>query len=187
MESRAASSANPTQDKGFGQVAKGTSPGRRKDALLRSGLPLENVVARLLKDAGCDVWGEFAYVRTNENGVQTEFSVDTHAVGFLQDRRHGLWATLELLVECKYCYPGSSWVFVRHQSDTSLTSDVTTCVQSVCVRQLADLTPLSDAQGKIPRCTKGIVLHDNGPDTKTVYEGLSQLRYAMPAAISLNF
>lgn len=50
------------------------SPKKWKDALLRSSLPLEHIIAQKLSKIGIYVSGEYTYLRPNEDGINTEFS-----------------------------------------------------------------------------------------------------------------
>lgn len=72
-----------------------------KDALLKTSLPLEYLVADKLSKHGFLVVGEFSYSRSNEQGIDTEFSIDLLANKFLEKRKDDAWANLSLLVECK--------------------------------------------------------------------------------------
>jgi hypothetical protein len=56
---------------------------RWKDHLLKSSLPLEHVVRRELAELGMGAMHTFTYVRRNEHGNRTEFSVDIHATTWL--------------------------------------------------------------------------------------------------------
>ena len=70
-----------------------------KDGLLKSSLPLEQLVAEVLANQKFFVCGEYSYLRTNENGLETEFSVDLEAFDLLPEPG-GSWGELRLLIEC---------------------------------------------------------------------------------------
>jgi hypothetical protein len=50
-----------------------------KDALLGSGVPLEYSVRSILEKLGISDTREYKYLRPNEDGVETEFSIDLQA------------------------------------------------------------------------------------------------------------
>ena len=52
-----------------------------KDHLLKTGLPLEFLTAIEFESRGHSNWGEYPYLKRNENGVLTEFSVDPPVSG----------------------------------------------------------------------------------------------------------
>jgi len=64
-----------------------------KDALLKTSLPLEHMIAEKLDRRGFEVCGEYSYVRTNAQGVSTEFSADLWAFSLLKKRKGGYWGT----------------------------------------------------------------------------------------------
>ncbi len=47
-----------------------------KDALLKSGLPFEYLVAQKLSKLNFNLHGEYSYLRRNEDDKTTEFSID---------------------------------------------------------------------------------------------------------------
>jgi hypothetical protein len=56
-----------------------------KEPLLKSGLPLEHEVARILNQNGLSVPGEYKYLRAQQGGGSIEHSVDIHASMTLND------------------------------------------------------------------------------------------------------
>lgn len=72
-------------------IAKSNS--KWKDALLKTSLPLEHLVAEKLGKQKFDIWGEFSFVRENEHGLETEFSVDLHKnYPLMKSREHSFRA-----------------------------------------------------------------------------------------------
>lgn len=65
-----------------------------KDALLKTSLPLEYLVAEQLSDLRFGIHGEYHYLRPNEQGIPTEFSIDIWAVNQLFKKNLGIWASL---------------------------------------------------------------------------------------------
>jgi hypothetical protein len=150
-----------------------------KEHLLGSGLPLENEVARSLTKLGFSVWGEYKFQQPTSSGEPCDRSVDEHAVDLLSDRLLGSWSEVDLLVECKYNKPGSGWVFTPHRSD-ALIIGVTSVVDHLTTRSLADRTPLEDYQKPLVHCIRGELLHERGANDAAVGHGLDQLDYALP-------
>ena len=70
-----------------------------EDVLLKSGLPLEHVVAKKLADKAFNVLGTYSYAKYSEAGIEKEFSIDFVTVEALK-RGNKLWGSLNLLVEC---------------------------------------------------------------------------------------
>jgi hypothetical protein len=81
----------------------GKSNKKWKDFLLKTSMPLEYLVAEKLSELKYGIQCEYNYLRPNETGVPTEFSVDIWAVNNLFKKNFGLWANLNYLIECKYC------------------------------------------------------------------------------------
>ena len=75
-----------------------------KESLLKSSLPLETIVAEILTQLDLEIEGEFSYLRTNQEGIETEFSIDIVAQKLfdLTNRTKNL-GVIDFLVECKYC------------------------------------------------------------------------------------
>ena len=157
-----------------------------KEALLRSSLPLEHVVAEALTNGGVDVSGPFSYLRPNEHNVPTEFSVDIAAAAFVKTPENEFGADLQLLVECKYTTRDASWVFTPlYESARSWIGDPFSVWQSACTQQL-DAAPVSALASDFPLCGRGVSLQakdaNAAPESKStlIDRGLAQLRYAAP-------
>ncbi len=91
-----------------------------KDALLSSGLPLEYEIAKVLEKYEYEIEGEYAYLRENNKGMNSERSVNIYAVKKLYHDEKRVWGRIHLLIECKYSHEGKRWVFSllpRNQSD----------------------------------------------------------------------
>lgn len=154
-----------------------------KDYLLKSSLPLELRVAEAMGRSGFWVGGEYPYVRRNEEGRETEFSVDVHAVYELNrgDRQWGQW---EVLLECKYATPGVRWVFSPLPQVAEVLIGSIWVTEDLSTHRIIDKTPLLKIDHDLPYCMKGIALHDSGFDPNSVTKGLNQLRYAMPQVVN---
>lgn len=162
-----------------------------KDALLKTSLPLEFLVAEKLAKIDFDVSGEFTFVRKNEQNIDTEFSVDLRASRALYRGEYDEWAQINLLIECKYNYPGVKWVFAPHPQEPALITEVITVFQDLSIKQIAnegihtlyfDRRRLFD--DPLHLCIKGIELHEADANTQSITRGLHQLKWAIPHLVS---
>lgn len=154
-----------------------------KDALLKTSLPLEYLVAELLSDFRFGIHGEYHYLRPNEQGVPTEFSIDIWAVNHLFKKNRRIWGGLNYLIECKYCHPGVKWLFAPHiKSDTEHLFEGSTIyvLDKLCTRQIFDKRPIWNLAKKFPICFKGVELHQKDATPQNIERGRSQLRYGTP-------
>src|SRR5229473_4520754 len=85
-----------------------------KENLLKSSLPLEQLVAEELEKNTFYIAGEYSYTRKNEHEINTEFSIDllSHKSNLVEKSQFG--DILNILIECKYTYPTTKWVFSPH-------------------------------------------------------------------------
>lgn len=151
-----------------------------KDALLRTSVPLEYLVARHAHEHGFAVFGEYAYLRQSDEGTELEFSVDLWAMKSLKISEEDYWGKLHLLIECKYCYPGLNWVFARHVETSALYVDPISVFDHLCTRQIGDRGPAELLYGHLPLVFKGVELHSDNATTQSIDRGIHQLRYALP-------
>jgi hypothetical protein len=147
-----------------------------KDALLKTSLPLEYLVADMLRKREYFVGGEYSFIRKNEQNVDTEFSVDLRASEVFKKRRD-YWAEFNLLIECKYNYPGVKWIFAPHPEP--LSSGGINIFQELSTKQIFDFGPLYRFSEELPSCIKGIELHDSDANLQSIPRGLYQLKYAV--------
>jgi len=153
-----------------------------KDHLLKSSLPLEQLVAEKLIKKNLQIAGEYPYIRPNEQNINTEFSVDLHA--YATYAKGGVTSTrLNYLIECKYNYPGVKWVFTPHTNGLGnpLFSYTISHEENEILFHLWELSRYIPFY--IPICTRGIELHNNGFDPNIIFHGLNQLLYGMPNLI----
>jgi hypothetical protein len=101
----------------MGVEKKPHKSGKWKDALLRTSLPLEYLVAEKLCELGFFISGEYAYIRPTDKSPNAEFSVDIHSFKLFPSEED-VWANVHLLVECKYSYPGIKWLFSPQPSES---------------------------------------------------------------------
>lgn len=150
-----------------------------KDALLRSSLPLENMVAELLSKKNFESNGQFSYLRKNEHNISTEFSVDLEAFTLIGLGKGRYGATLNLLLECKYSHPTVKWVFSPVPFGNYLIGYIN-YFEELCTKRIVKSDPLYDFENGLIYCTRGIALHEKDVDEKSIEHGLSQLRFALP-------
>ena len=152
-----------------------------KDALLSSGVPLEYSVAQILNAFEVGPQREYQYIRPNENGIPTQFSIDQHAYLLPTMDHH-----LELFVECKYRRQGTQWIFAPQPfgfDDESSFEQV-----FVNLDALSDVGRIDDsAIGRFSdmyQCaTKGIEIHDSQAKPQSIERAITQLKYAVSAEI----
>jgi hypothetical protein len=157
-----------------------------KDNLLKSSLPLEQIVWEKIEAHDFTVFGEFAYNRPNEQGVDTEFSVDLHAVDYVEYRKESR-GFINLLLECKYNHPGIKWIFTPYpRKSTVIGSDIITVLQDLCTQRITNSKFISNFGNELEYCTKGVEIYDNGMDLNSITRGLYQLRFAIPSLVALE-
>ncbi len=153
--------------------------GKWKESLLKSSLPLEHAVAAQLAKKNWLVWGQYAYARDNESGVSVDFSVDLEASKEYSTDTHW-YATLQVLIECKYASPGVKWVFLPYPKTTQLFSGVVQVFDQAANKRVTNRRPLERLEDDLEYCIRGISIFDNGFDENAISRGSHQLRYAMP-------
>ncbi|MBW3623805.1 MAG: hypothetical protein KY468_10410 [Armatimonadetes bacterium] len=152
-----------------------------KDFLLKSSLPLEMLVSDELLVQGYYTWGEYAYLRKNEDAREVEFSIDVFAGREFEE--NGLhWGTLNILVECKYNHPSVRWVF-NPLPYISSEKNYVSIIDDLSFEQI-QRKPFFESLPSFDYCASGIELNSNGFDPNTITRGLSQLRYCLPNLLS---
>jgi hypothetical protein len=154
-----------------------------KDSLLKTSLPLEYLVAEKLSELKYGIQGEYHYLRPNEQGIPTEFSVDIWAVNHLFKRNLDLWANLNYLIECKYCHKGIKWLFAPHtKTDTEHIFEISVIhtLDKTCTRLIFNKQPIWNLIKRFPLCFKGVELLPNDATAQNIERGRSQLRYGIP-------
>ena len=152
-----------------------------KDALLKSGLPLEHIVADYLVKENFEITGQYSYLRPNELGISTEFSIDIFAFKFISNpKNEDDYIELQILVECKYSHKSVKWVFYPHPGESSLVYGYIHCLDELSTRKIIDKTFLDSFEKNKYACIKGIALHSNDTNNQTIDRGLNQLRFAVP-------
>lgn len=150
-----------------------------KDALLRSSLPLEYLISEILHKLDYNILGEYPYIRLNEKGVETEFSVDLHAVKNLKEELK-TWGEIHLLIECKYNYQSVNWVFSPQPKDLIFNIKYLKVFDDLCLYRIQSKNYIDEVDKNYNYCMKGIALHENEANSQIITKGLYQLRYALP-------
>ena len=151
-----------------------------KDALLRSSLPLEHLIAQKLSKSGIYVSGEYTYLRPNENEINTEFSTDIWAFNFLEENcgEEEFLACCHFIIECKYCHPGKKWIFSPHlDDDDTLDVGYINIFQDLCVKQV-NASLLKSFDQTLKYCIKGVEIDEKECNPEPISKGLNQLKYA---------
>jgi hypothetical protein len=150
-----------------------------KDLLLSSGVPLEHSVEQVLRRLEFHNPREHKYVRADETGAPTVFSVDVRAPRIYADR--GLW--LDLLIECKYRHPGTRWVFAPQEYDDFLFGpflrDSFIFLDQTDISRQFEAGVFDKFSDKYPLCKRGIELLPKESNPKTIKQAVEQLRYGV--------
>lgn len=151
-----------------------------KNALLKTGLPLEYLISEKLSDKGFGIGGEFSYIRKNEQNINTEFSVDLNGFKLIKKGKDDYWADLMFLIECKYNYPGVKWVFTPHSKESFITSGIVNTFDNLCTSKVENTKFINSLDDNLYYCVKGVELHELDSNVQSITRGLYQLKYAVP-------
>jgi hypothetical protein len=158
----------------------GNSKTKWKDAFLKTGLPLEHLVAEQFSNQRFWINGEYSFIRKNEQNIASEFSVDLHVSKLLHKTGIGYWANLDFLIECKYSYQTVKWIFAPHSKESLISGEVLTVFDDLCTRKIEKRSSLHNLNNSFYYCVKGIELHADGANPQSITRGLYQLKYAVP-------
>ncbi len=149
-----------------------------KDALLKSGLPLEHEVKTFLEQQKeCLIRWEPSYFRHDDSGIEKEFSYDLNAAYIKMPY------SVDFMVECKFRSEGVKWFFVPEEYggmeeiyQNSFMNAIDYFHQWTWVwNQYMPYT-----QQLAPLCSKGIEIYPNGDNnSKSIRQAISQLSYAL--------
>jgi hypothetical protein len=156
-----------------------------KNSLLKSGLPLENDVARLLARKDFAVTSEYIFSR-NDMGVAKDFSIDIEATKYFSKNRGPreiLLGRLHTLVECKYRAPNTKWIFAPDQNDGGFspitlggTLQIFDQISKININPNATV-PFDD---KVHFALRGVEIgHSSEGYDAEIRRGLSQLQYGL--------
>jgi hypothetical protein len=154
-----------------------------KELLLRSGVPLEYDVARVLANEGFDVDADFPYMRRDVGGSK-EHSVDLQASLFDEPTPEDLLC-IRLLIECKYRSPEKKLLLLQ---DPNVSNPIRTLGGTVIgfdkfMPFYLDGEPLVAIERELPVAYKGVELHSNDAVEGDFSRALHQLRYGVPALV----
>jgi hypothetical protein len=148
-----------------------------KDYLLKSGLPLEFEVKKVLDKLGFWSKNEFSYFRENENNILTEFSYDIDSEILVADH------CFELLIECKYRDESTNWLFLPEEYNDSTrgigTTDFRNTNDFFYPKEYSDLFKVLNIIKVSPLCSKGIEICTTGQNPKTIDQAISQISYGI--------
>lgn len=155
-----------------------------KDALLGSGQPLEHEVSRALQAAGFETATEYSYLRKNEHGIVTEFSVDFQAslISTMASEGFGV----DFFIESKYKRPGTSWVFCPEKEGDDIHanfSDLFITLSNACPHSEVDRNYIQQFANRYRYANRGVELFDRDHNNKTIKEALSQIQHAIPHGV----
>lgn len=151
-----------------------------KDHLLSSGIPLEYSISRIFEQLVDWQPGEFKYERKDSEGISKIFSIDIHSAHI--DTKRNFW--LDVLVECKYRYDGTRWIFTPREYDPLFGrdfKDLFVTLDQCCNDRELNKNFVSQFRSRYPLCGKGIELLPTDGNPKTIEQAVQQLRYAVIA------
>jgi hypothetical protein len=150
-----------------------------KDALLSSGIPLEHTVAGIFRKLKLDEPIEFKYLRNNELGVSTVFSIDLQVSHIYLE--HNMW--VDYFVECKYRHDSVNWVFTPEEKNWRNfefdASDMFNVIDNVSDSLYLNLDKFGFSETNYTLCNKGIELTTEGSNPKSIMQAIQQLAYAV--------
>lgn len=155
-----------------------------KDHLLRSGVPLEYQVARMVAEHGMSVDADFAFVRRDISG-EKEWSVDIAATEFVDNRKGNVLYQNSLLIECKYRSPEKIMLFIGDPNIEYSPITLGRTIQAIDFHTPHHIsTSAFEAMDReITFAYKGIEIHETGAVEQDIRHAIQQLRYAIPLNI----
>jgi len=148
-----------------------------KNELLKSGLPFEYEVQECFVERGCTVWGEYTYLREDEEKIK-EFSYDIDA---------NYWKGgygLDFMIECKYKIKPTKWFFLPHRYKYQDELDKNNFFHPLDhfsnYSFIFNKVPYSDIFENClgPFCLKGIEVFENQYLEKNIRKSICQLAYS---------
>ncbi len=148
-----------------------------KNFLLKSGIPLEFEIKKILNKFGFDSISEYSYLRPDENSILNEFSFDIDSS--LKIDNH----LFELMVECKYRDESTNWMFIPEEYNESDRGSGTTSFLNTndffYKNDFPDFYKFINFEIVAPLCSKGIELCSTGQNPKSITQAISQLCFGM--------
>jgi hypothetical protein len=158
-----------------------------KEALLKSGIPLEYEVFKALEANGLITDFEYSYLKSDENLIQKEFSYDLSAsMVSLQDSLN----FTELMIECKYKVNDTNWLFIPEKwggPHEIYPLDFIHVCDYFSKEKSKLMNDYHYPKFAMP-CNKGVEIYGNGnTNEKTIVQAVSQLSYAFAEHITNSF
>lgn len=153
-----------------------------KNFLLSSSIPLEHSVKEILNKYEISS-REYNYLRENESGITTNFSVDLSA--FCRCEKYKKTYDVDYLIECKYRHTGTQWIFMPDKiTFTELTSFI--CNEFCNNFEIAEYL-FQEYFSNYPLVDKGIEILPNNFNPKSIKQSIQQLSYAYVNKKNDNF
>ena len=148
-----------------------------KDYFLSSGVPLEFSVINTLKKFDLITPTEYKYMRLNESGCPSQFSVDIYTSYI--DVSRNLW--LEALLECKYRHDGIKWIFTPTEEDIIMPrcEDLYVTLDQYDTKRKFNKAAIASFASEYPLCGKGIELVKDSANPKSIEQAVQQLQYSV--------
>lgn len=147
-----------------------------KDYFLKSGVPLEFEIKKILDKYECFTKYDESYLRENELNVETEFSYDINSVS-IKDQNF-----FELMIECKYRDKSTNWIFLPESTKSDKRSLANNSVlhpnDYFTFENKFHFNPFQMPY-LAESCNKGIEITTHGQNPKSITQAISQLSYAM--------
>jgi hypothetical protein len=153
-----------------------------KDALLKSGLPLEYEVATFLENnKNCLLKNDHSYLKEDESSTVKEFSYDLNA-SYIK-----MPYDVELMIECKFRSPNTKWYFMPKQY-----GGMEEIHQNSFIHAIDHFHPKWSWKWEgylpfelAPLCSKGIEIYDCGEhNNKSIEQAVMQLSYGFAEQIT---
>lgn len=157
-----------------------TADKKWKDYFLSSGLPLEYEVINYLNSKDCITYIEHSYLRNDENSIENSFSVDMDSTYINEESD----IYFRMLLECKYRNDNTKWLFIPGdyiEGESYHHSFLHPNDYFVAEKGFKDI--FQNMSFFAPLCLKGVEISNDGKNTKTINQAISQLSYAMSGMI----
>src|ERR1051326_4969391 len=88
---------------------------------------------------------------------------------------------MECLVECKYRYDGTKWIFIPREYGGfgSSFADLFVAMDQCCIDRKLDRSFVEKFEDKYPLCARGVELMPESVNPKSIEQAVQQLRYAV--------
>jgi hypothetical protein len=169
------------------KCVKSDRPMKWKDKLLSSSLPLEYEIGKILTNENFSIDFDYSYKRY-DNALEKEFSFDIRAGGFYPfEMEARIQMTIDLMVECKYRNPNTSWLFIKDINPDEFSN----FTQKGVIKFIDEFTNMTSSNQHCDfpiceTCLKGMEIntqngevHDSG-----IIHGVNQLLYGIPLLLS---